>query len=265
MSWSNLPSFLPNATFSADYFEVKVVDAIAPLAGGTASILNLCYNVIQDPSGPVCQAINRNPIDGAIVRPYRVEALNENIGKFEVAGIDFGAQYFIDFERLLLNKPARLSFSMQGSWYDKVTTTPIQELPNQKNECVGAFGATCTEPKPTLKMTNRITYAVDRASISVRHRFINKVTIDQVLLPQRQGIAGPTAADFAAGVLPAQHYFDIAFNYDVTDSVMLNGGINNMFDKNPPITNRNVSEFNTFPSTYEPLGYNFYMGLTAKF
>lgn len=259
------PSFLPNATFSADYFEVKVVDAIAPLAGGTASILNLCYNVIQDPSGPVCQAINRNPVDGAIVRPFRVEALNENIGKFEVAGIDFGAQYFVDFDRLILDEPARLSFSMQGSWYDKVTTTPIQELPNQKNECVGAFGATCIEPKPTLKMTNRITYSVDRASISVRHRFINKVTIDQILLPQRQGIAGPTVADFAAGVLPAQHYFDIAFSYDVTESVMLNAGVNNVFDKNPPFTNRNVSEFNTFPSTYEPLGYNFYMGLTAKF
>ena len=45
-------------------------------------------------------------------------------------------------------------------------------------------------------------------------------------------------------------------------------GINNLFDKDPPITSKygvGQGNGNTFPSTYDALGRKLFMNLTARF
>ena len=57
---------LPRLRLSVDWYDIKIDNAIAAAGGGVASILDLCYNVLQDASHPVCQAINRDPSTGII-------------------------------------------------------------------------------------------------------------------------------------------------------------------------------------------------------
>ena len=89
------PSFVPNLRISADYFDISLDGAIAPLGGGLNNTMNLCYNVLQDPSSEFCQAVNRNPVTGEINDPYTVKILQANTGGLETSGIDFALQYAI--------------------------------------------------------------------------------------------------------------------------------------------------------------------------
>lgn len=259
------PRAIPGLRLSADYFSIELEDAISPLAGGTASILNLCYNVIQSSASAVCQAINRNPVDGAIVRPFRVEAVNQNIGQLETSGIDFGLDYSRELGTIGFVPAGTLGLSAHGTWYDTVSITPLQDLPDQVNQCAGAFGSICGEPRPEFRTTSRATYTTGPMTVSVRHRYIGEVTLDQIVLPREAGLPGPTEADFVLGVLDAEHYFDLTASYDFGDRATLTAGVKNLLDRDPPTAARDVSEFNTFPSTYDPLGREFFVSVTARF
>lgn len=259
------PDQISGLQLSVDYFRINVADAISPLAGGTASILNLCYNVIQRLESPVCAAINRNPADGTIVRPFRVQAVNQNIGELEVKGYDFGINYGRALSNAWFIPDGNLSIGLQGTYYTASSTTPVQDLPDQVNRCVGAFGSICGEPFPKLRTNTRVSYSTGPVEVSLRHRYIGEVTLDQVVLPRRAGNPGPSASDFASGFIGAQQYIDLSVNYRLSGGATIVAGVNNVFDRDPPIIARNFSEFFTFPSTYDPLGRVLFVSLQAKF
>jgi iron complex outermembrane receptor protein len=251
--------------FSLDYFKIKMDGTIAPLGGGTSSILNLCYNVIQRADSTICRAIQRNPVDGTIVRPYRVIAANQNIGERNVAGYDFALRYARNMDAMGFVPEGLLSFGLEGTYYTDNDTTPVADLPNQVNKCVGGYGTVCGEPFPRLRMSTRVTYTTGPVEISVRHRYIGDVTLDTVLLPLRQGVPGPAVTDLASGRIGAQQYFDLSLGYDWKGVASFTAGLTNVFDRNPPVVARTYSEFFTFPSTYDPLGRAFYATVKTKF
>jgi len=71
--------------------------------------------------------------------------------------------------------------------------------------------------------------------------------------------------------LAARDYFDVAFSWTITKTFSLRGGINNIFDKDPPIVSNANSgpsiggNGGTFPQTYDALGRLVFMNLTMKF
>lgn len=259
------PAQIDGLQLSVDYFKIEVEDAIAPLGGGTSSILNLCYNVIQRVDSTVCSAIARNPADGTIQRPYRVSAVNQNIGQRVVAGYDFGVRYQFNVGAMGFVPEGQLTFGVEGTYYSINSTTPVQELPNEVNKCAGAYGTVCGEPFPRVRTTTRLTYATGPVEVSVRHRYIGAVTLDQVVLPMRRGAAGPAVTDFASGRIGAQQYFDLSLGYSFAEHTMITAGLSNVFDRDPPVVARTYSEFFTFPSTYDPLGRAFYASVKTKF
>ena len=58
--------------------------------------------------------------------------------------------------------------------------------------------------------------------------------------------------------------FDLAFAMDVTDNATLSFGINNLFDKKPPIVGANAEQANTYPSTYDVLGRDFFVSAAFR-
>jgi iron complex outermembrane recepter protein len=56
--------------------------------------------------------------------------------------------------------------------------------------------------------------------------------------------------------------------YKVNKMFTLAGGINNLFDRDPPLTSKfgtGQGNGNTFPSMYDALGRKLFLNLTAKF
>ena len=103
-------------------------------------------------------------------------------------------------------------------------------------------------------------------SLSLRHRYLSSVTDDKILIPRRLGRPGPSESDFAAPKLASQNYLDLAFLYDMSNlNLSFHGGINNVTDQTPPITGRSQQQANTYPSTYDALGREYFLAVTAAF
>jgi len=80
------------------------------------------------------------------------------------------------------------------------------------------------------------------------------------------------AGDFFPVVktLSARDYIDLAASWAVTKEVTLWAGVNNVFDKDPPITDSSIAgppfgNGNTYPQVYDALGRKVFASLTVKF
>lgn len=259
------PSAIPSLAVTIDYFDITLDDAIAQLGGGLQGTLDLCYLTVQDASSEFCQALNRNPLTGAITVPYTAEILQANIGGLEVSGVDLNARYGFDVGwGGIGGGGSRFDINTAWTYTDEFTSTPMQAVPDNTNECVGAFGATCGEPIPEFKGTTRVTWSTGPLGVSLRHRFIDSVTTDRYLLPQRRGGTPPAMETLSNPKLDAQNYIDLSFTYDFGDSVEIYGGINNVFDTDPPIVGAGQGYANTWPATYDYAGMTMFMGVTLK-
>jgi iron complex outermembrane recepter protein len=66
-------------------------------------------------------------------------------------------------------------------------------------------------------------------------------------------------------MIPAQSYFDLSFTWAVVDNIQLYGGLDNLFDKNPPVVGSASPSANTFAATYDVLGREVFLGVNARF
>jgi len=245
---------------SLDYYSINLTGAIAPLAGGVNSILDLCFNQIRNRASVACQAVSRNPANGTIDTAFPVTALNENIGRLETSGIDLQLNY-----RIPTGRGSRLDLSFAGSWVREFTVTPIEDIPTNQNFCIGLFGPTCGEPKFEFKTTSRATWSTDRLSLSLRHRWIDGVTLEDLQLANRRGGTSPAASTVAVPRIGGYSYFDLAFTFNVNDEFKLWGGVNNVLDKSPPLLGTRQERNNTFPDTYDAIGTELFLGVSARF
>jgi outer membrane receptor protein involved in Fe transport len=260
-----VPRFLPRLRFSIDYFNITLDGAISQLGGGLNNTLNLCFNVIQDNNSEFCQAIRRDPNSGAINDPFVAQIRNANTGSLKTSGIDFALRYRANLGFGLLGATSTLDISTDWTWTDEFTSTPVAAFPNIKNFCIGSFGSTCGEPLPEWRGVTRVTWNTGDLALSVRHRYIGGVTNDRYILPLRSGATPPPLNTLVYPHLPAQHYIDLSFTFDLGEHLRIFGGANNVFDNDPPNVGSPQIRANTYPATYDVLGTEFFIGATIKF
>lgn len=258
------PEALPGLAVSVDWYSINVNGAIGQLGGGLVNTGTLCYSTLQDANSIYCRAFNRDPGNGAIVAPLYVQVNNANTGALKTQGIDIAAQYHIDLDFGYLSSTSSLALSTNWTWTTEFTSTPVKELTNIKNECVGSFGTTCGSPVPALKGVSRLTWTDGDASISLRHRFVGGTTVDTYLLPFRKVAATPALNTLTNPIIPDFHYFDLSGSYDLTDEIRLDAGVNNIFNIGPPVLGSAANGNVTFPATYDPLGQSFFFDVTFR-
>jgi iron complex outermembrane receptor protein len=258
------PRFLSGLALSIDYFKINLDGAIAPLGGGIANTLSLCYNSVQDANSVFCKAITRDPLTGQIAAPGYVTTTNGNTGGLKTSGVDFDGSYRFNLAWGPFGD-SRIELGSNVTYTDEFTATPVQALPATKNYCVGAFGPTCGQPIPRWKGASRVTWRSGPATLSLRHRYIGETTVDTYLLPKRLGAAFPNKAALTTPVIKAQSYFDLTGVYSVSEDLSLTAGVRNLFDKNPPIVGSSAPSNNTFAATYDVEGRVVYASVTAKF
>ena len=258
------PRFVPGLAFSVDYFKINLDGAIAPLGGGIANTLSLCYNTVQNASSVFCQAITRDPMTGQIAAPGYVTTTNNNTGGLKTSGVDFDANYRFSMDWGPFGD-SRFDVGANFTYTDEFTATPVQALPAAKNYCVGSFGPTCGQPIPRWKGVSRVSWRSGPATLSLRHRFIGETTVDTHLLPKRLGAAFPDKATLTNPTIKAQHYFDLTGAYDITEDLSVTAGVRNLFDKDPPIVGSSAPANNTFSATYDVEGRVFFASATARF
>jgi outer membrane receptor protein involved in Fe transport len=257
------PTFLDGLAVTIDYFDIKLDDAIAQLGGGAQNTLNLCYLTLQDASSDFCQAVHRNPATGEIAVPYSLDVLQANIGALQTSGIDLQARYGFDMG-FGFEGASRLDIGTAWTHTDDFTITPMQAVPQNKNECVGAFGGTCGEPIPELKGVTRFSWSSGPLGVSLRHRFISSVTTDRIVLPRRANLPVPETSTITNPKLDAKNYFDLSFTYGFGDKAEIVAVLNNVLDTEPPVIAGQGGYGNTYPATYDYAGMTVFLGFTIK-
>jgi iron complex outermembrane recepter protein len=255
---------------SLDFFDITLDNAISQLGGSAQNVLNLCYVTLKDINSSACQAVRRNTATGAIQSPYAIQVLQSNIGGLSTRGLDLQAHYGADLG-FGVGGESRLAIQTAWTYTDEFTVTPMQELPQTKNRCVGSFGNNfCPggEPIPEYKGNTRFTWTTGPVGVSLRHRYIDAVTTDRYLVPARSGtlvpLMYPNLATMSNPKLDAMNYIDLSFTYNIGDVVELTAGANNVTDEDPPVVAGFGGYGNTYPATYDFAGTTYFLNVNVK-
>lgn len=248
---------IKNLTLTVDIFHLKIKDAIS--TASTQQVFNQCLTT----GAPVyCSLIHRDSLGSLWLLPSGyVSATNLNIGSQGTSGADVGAAY-----RMKLATLGSLDFSVNGT-YTKTST--VEALPGLgEYDCTGLFGATCGTPTPKWRHKARTTWSTPWAfDVSATWRYFSAVTNDANDANPLLHAAGVTPVDAR---MASRSYFDVSGIYRFTKKTALSFGINNLFDKDPPIGSSNSllgssANGNTYPQVYDAYGRFIYLNVTHKF
>jgi outer membrane receptor protein involved in Fe transport len=272
------PSFLTGFTATVDYFSIKVNHYIA---GPNPNVtLSACYGVAATAASQAiaCPLVVRSASGQSIWASGYVIAQTENTGGLETKGVDTELNYQVDLDDFGLTGAGSLNANLIGTYTDSLTTQPFPGYLSYN--CAGFYGVTCGTPTPKWRHKMRVTWDSPwdfQFSIAWRHLSGSKLDLN-TNNPLLNGACGDTTGvpcpDVVDGKIPSYDYFDIAGTWEVSKGLELRAGINNLFDKDPPVLDSNnygitgPSQFgngNTYPGAYDPMGRTMYLGITAKY
>lgn len=229
------PSFLSGFTLSADYYDITIDNAVGAVL--PQATLDTCFVVVRDINNIFCQQVRRLP-NGQLAS---VDSSDINVARLQSRGVDIVGSLDRDLGE------ARLGLSYAGSLVlsqkqQNGATAPVIE-------CAGRFGATCG-------------LEVRRALPRYRHRTDATLGFGDVSLRATWRLEGAVRDDTPTTVytverIGPQNYFDLALSFDVAEAATFIIGVDNLFDRQPPLAFGNAADANTFPQSYDVLGRRF--------
>ena len=257
------PSFAPGLALTADYYDIRVNDAITTPVSG--DVIAACFASLSAASAtnPACTSTRRNPITGGLdgtadSTPGLFMPLS-NAGRIATRGLDLTATYSNDigFATLGLQGNANWTFSQTF----KASPTSINR------QCVGYFSPDCGftgSLQPKFQSSLRATLGFDDFDISGVWRHLSGLIQE----PLNASTNGAFFAPYTS--IPSYDYFDLTGRFSINQQITLIATVTNLLDKQPPIVGSEAGSTafnsgNTFPSTYDPLGRRYTMQVQVKF
>ena len=245
-----------NLSVTIDYFNIKVEDTISSVSPTTT--LEKCLSS-GDPR--FCSQITRDSLGTLWLLPTaRVVATSTNIGSVKTSGIDLGVNYGYK-----LGAMGSLGVAMNGTYLKNFS---VEELPGEGSyDCAGLYNGSgkCGQPRPEWRHKLRVNWNTPwQVDLAATWRYFKGVEIETA--SNQDLLKGSFNA--VDNRFPSMSYLDLAAIWSITKKISLTAGINNLLDKDPPITSKygtGSGNGNTFPSMYDALGRKMFLNLTAKF
>jgi outer membrane receptor protein involved in Fe transport len=248
------PGFLPGFAISADYYKIKIRDAIASQYG-SLQVLDLCAN--SNYTSAVCSQVIRplgptNP--SAANFPSQVNIFQTNVASIRTEGLDIESSYRRPLfggtlaTRLLATR--LISYTLQGS----ATAATLEYAGNADFADVGNQPF----PMPKWRGALEVTYANGPFTVGVQERYIGSYDRSKLFV-YRDGHTGSVV------------YTDLNLSYDLKaagGNIQVFTTVNNLFDRGYPITaigsNPGLA-VSTFRSIYDVTGRYVTVGMRARF
>ncbi len=217
------PQALPGFTLALDYYDIKIKDRIGTLFPD--DVVNQCAKT-GDPT--LCDLIHRDTRNTLWLTPdgYTV-ATNLNIGSLSTKGIDVNASYVTNFGDSFLN------FTLMGTYVDE------NAIDNglYQYDCVTLFGNTCGIPNPHWRHRFTASWESGKTTVTFGWRMQGAVKVDASSTQDALYAPGDLPYYKASGSYKndAYHYFDLSATYNMSKSIQLTLGVNNILDKEPPL------------------------------
>jgi outer membrane receptor protein involved in Fe transport len=233
------PRFVPGLTFSADWYNLEIRDAIEAVT--SQAIVNTCYDNTTFPN-QYCDLFtrNRNPSSPTYLGFNFLRQTQINFGRLETAGLDLSLDYRFGFGEHRFGIGGKATYvDKLNRFFDPVDTT----LANPGLRELGA---------PQWSGIGYASWMWEGLTVFYRVQYIGE-----------QGIASAVEietldTDFGpAGLARATWVHDLSFNFDVDERFSFYGGVNNLSNERP------------YPaSTGYPvsgIGRFYFLGARAKF
>ncbi|MEG8048778.1 TonB-dependent receptor [Sphingomonas aurantiaca] len=247
------PRFLPRFSLTVDYYKIKIANYISTV--GTTNLIRACYGDADNGYTPYnasyCSSLPRDSNSYAITDAVNTLA---NTGGVTTRGVDFEARYGLPLGFGAFGaESSKLDFRVSGTRLIAFNYNPLAAIPDLTINCAGKFGQTCGNPYAKWRLSSRTTYSTGPVTVSVLYRYLSPVKDDD------------SGTVYAVERIKAYHYFDLTAAFDIKPGFTWSVGVNNIFDKQPPIMGDNQQQANTYPSTYDPYGRAFFVSTNVKF
>ena len=228
------PSFVEGLSFTVDYWDILIEDAIEPVS--SQNIVDGCY---QGPTLNVsfCQLSERNedPLSAQYGGFNFIRQTTLNFAKVETTGIDFAVKY---------------SFELGAHGFDvTVQGTSVDEI----NDFENPLDPTVKNPelleinRPELAGNIFLNWNWGNLQVGWQSQFMDEMLFGGIEVETAETLYGRSVFQDAFW----QH--DLSASYLIGDNMMVYGGVKNVTDEQPFITE------NAFPSS--PRGTFFFVGV----
>lgn len=263
------PSFIPRLSVTVDYFNIDIAKPIQGI--GQDAILATCManpGALLPTGGTVCGLVHRDA-SGSLWRTSDGYVIDKelNIGGFKTSGIDVNVNYSMEVDSL----GGSFTFNGVGTWLDELS---VDNGISEVYDCAGYYGPTCGVPSPEIRAKVRLGFNHKSGlGFSTQWRYFGAVDVEN---KSPSATLNQAFAPFNER-LGAQSYFDLALTAAIGDNYNFRLGVNNIFDRSPPILGSNggntiinacpgtVCSGNTFPNFYDAMGRYIFAGVQLDF
>jgi outer membrane receptor protein involved in Fe transport len=258
------PSYVPGLSTTMDFWRVNLNDTLTTV--GLQSLLDVCAaGVTQD-----CQFIKRDATGN--ISPATIEPIT-NLGTINTAGIDWSANY-----KLPQFAIGQFNIGVSASYlryYDLITAPGVADADVYKNAgrllpYGSSASAACPDNAgvclfPRWRGQGFVDWQSGGWSAQWRMRYIGRFQNGAATgSPQDSYPNGESGTILKYG---ATVYNDVSIGYNIAlINTRLDFGVNNVFDKQPPMLYaNNTLNANTDPSSFDLMGRYWWGRVTVKF
>lgn len=242
---------------SVDYYHIEITDAISSI--GAQTILRFC-GLTGDPF--LCNKVNRNASTGDLwlgsdlATSGYVENLSDNFGDRLWSGIDISADYSMDV------MGGDLGVNFVGSIALEREVAPLPGVnENATYNCAGMINGSCQTPD--WRHTMRVSYSQGTWwTGSVRWRHVGSMEYTN---PDGSPGTSDTLLVGNGNELGAFNYIDLTGRFDVRDNATLTVGVNNLFDREPPMVGAGHALNGNAPGGYDQNGRFLHASLNVRY
>lgn len=234
---------MKDMSITVDFFDIKVKEVVG--SRSPTETLDQCLS-----AGLFCDQIRRDSFGTLWLQPTaQITALTDNVGRLRTKGFDLGFNYAHKIQGY-----GSVAWSYVGTVLEKLEIEQVVGL--GAIECQGKFGnAFCGTPSPKYRHKLRAAWSTPwNWDMAMTWRHIDKV-------------ANENGSTNISGAFSQFDYIDLAGSWNLTKKLTLRAGINNLFDKDPPLYEAGApfGNGNTYPQVYDALGRRVFASATYKF
>ena len=242
-----------------DYYHIEIDGAIAPL---TSQILyaqclnsNGTSNPTYDPNNAACQLISRSP-QGAT---NTVTARYTNLGVIKTAGVDLNLDWHSALSDLSVPVPGAVNVNLALNYIDSYQVQTAVGNPIVEYKGSTGFDAN-SGVQFSWKSNLTLGYSLGQGSVQMRWRHLPSVKNAAKVLNPTSLVQDDASND----------QIDLAAVWGFGEHLSVRAGVDNLFDKEPPIEGAIPGSTSaagvTNPSgVYDELGRRYFIGMKATF
>ena len=227
------PRIVPGLSITADFWDIEIEDAIA--AVGAQDIVDNCYDSANFPN-QYCDLFSRNR-DTSSPQYLGFNFLRQsqvNFASQEARGVDMSATYAFDVGA------SNFLVRTNATWMKKLDNFFDPGDPTAVDPELGEL------QRPKFSGNAFAAWSYGPFTLGWQTQYMGKQALRAVEIETYETIYGP------AGIADRVFIHDLNASFDFQDNIQIYGGVNNVLDKNPFVTEQ------AYPVS--PLGRYFFLG-----